>query len=250
MEIYITGDLHGDLRRFQPEIFYEQESLTKEDIVLACGDFGCVWHGDKQDDESLDWLEQQSFTTAFVTGNHENYDALRKYPLEEWHGGSIRRIRPSVILLERGQIFDLSGKRFFTMGGASSHDIQDGILEPDDPLFKKKCRQLDVRGGMYRVNHLSWWKEELPSEEEYRTARASLDRVGWEVDYIITHCCPSSVQDTFSGGLYQKDTLTEFLDEIRQRCQFKYWFFGHYHENMVIEKKYVMLYDQIIRLKL
>ena len=37
MEIYITGDLHGDLRRFQPEIFYEQEGLTKEDIVLVAG---------------------------------------------------------------------------------------------------------------------------------------------------------------------------------------------------------------------
>ena len=91
---------------------------------------------------------------------------------------------------------------------------------------------------MYRINHLSWWKEELPSETEYQTAKASLDRAGWEVDYIITHCCPSSVQDIFSGGLYQKDALTEFFDEIRQRCQFKYWFFGHYHEDMVIEKKY------------
>ena len=44
-----------------------------------------------------------------------------------------------------------------------------------------------------------------------------------------------------------KDT---FFDEVHQRCQFKYWFFGHYHEDMVIEKKYVMLYEQIIRLKL
>ena len=26
-------------------------------------------------------------------------------------------------------------------------------------------------------------------------------------------------------------------------------FFGHYHSNMVIEKKYAMLYEQIIRLK-
>ena len=33
MEIYITGDLHGDLRRFPPGIFYEQEALKKEDIV-------------------------------------------------------------------------------------------------------------------------------------------------------------------------------------------------------------------------
>ena len=160
-------------------------------------------------------LEARPFTTAFVTGNHENFDVLQKYPLEKWRGGSIRRIRHSVILLERGQIFTLGGKRFFTMGGARSHDIQDGILEPDNPLLKKKCRELDARDVMYRMNHRSWWKEELPSEVEYQTARASLDRAGWEVDYIITHCCPSSVQDIFSGGLYQKDPLTEFFDEIR-----------------------------------
>ncbi len=173
-----------------------------------------------------------------MTGNHENFDALQKYPLEKWRGGGIRRIRPSVILLEQGQIFTLGGKRFFTMGGASSHDIQDGILK------------LDAKGAMYRINHLSWWKEELPNEEGYRTAKASLNRAGWGVDYIISHCCPTSVQDIFSGGLYQRDALTEFFDEVRQRCRFKYWFFGHYHEDMVIEKKYVMLYEQIIRLKL
>ena len=62
-------------------------------------------------------------------------------------------------------------------------------------------------------------------------------------------CCPSSVQDTFSRGFYQRDALTDFFDEIQERCQFKYWFFGHYHENMVVEKRFVMLYEQIIRLK-
>lgn len=45
------------------------------------------------------------------------------------------------------------GGTFFTMGGASGHNIQDGILEPDDPLFKKKCQRLDASGAMYRVNH-------------------------------------------------------------------------------------------------
>ena len=85
--------------------------------------------------------------------------------------------------------------------------------------------------------------------DEYETARKTLNQAGWDVDYIITHCCPSSVQDAFSGGFYQRDALTDFFDEIQERCQFKYWFFGHYHENMVVEKRFVMLYEQIIRLK-
>lgn len=46
MELYITGDTHGDFSRFRPENFYEQEGLTKEDVVLVAGDFGGVWYGD------------------------------------------------------------------------------------------------------------------------------------------------------------------------------------------------------------
>ena len=52
------------------------------------------------------------------------------------------------------------------MGGASSHDIRDGILEPDDSDYARKLRQLNAAGALYRVNHRSWWKEELPGEDE------------------------------------------------------------------------------------
>ena len=52
---------------------------------------------------------------------------LRELPVEDWHGGTVQRVRPSVIHLMRGQVYDIAGKRFFTMGGASSRDIQDGM---------------------------------------------------------------------------------------------------------------------------
>ena len=51
MALFLTGDTHGDFRRFLPESFYEQERLTKEDLVLVCGDMGGVWYGDCRDDE-------------------------------------------------------------------------------------------------------------------------------------------------------------------------------------------------------
>ena len=109
---------------------------------------------------------------------------------------------------------------------------------------------LDHSGALYRVNHRSWWKEELPSEGEYQTARASLEEHGWRVDYIVTHCGPTSVQDELSGGFYKADHLTDFLDEVAERCEFRNWFLGHYHVNSVIRKKFAILYEQIIRLKL
>ena len=248
--IYVTGDCHGNFRRFQSDCFPEQANMTKDDTVIITGDCGGVWFGDSRDDETLDWLERLPFTLVFVCGNHENYDALARYPVAEWRGGKVHRVRPHVLHLMRGQIFELEGYRFFTMGGAKSHDIEDGILEPDAPDFERRLMTLQRKPrARYRINHISWWAQELPSDEEYAEARRSLDAVGWQVDYIITHCCPSSIQDTFSGGLFQRDALTDFLDEVRERCRFQYWFFGHYHENMVVAKEFVMLYKQIIRLK-
>ena len=137
-----------------------------------------MWYGDSRDDAGLNFLDSRPFTTAFVSGNHENYDALAAYPQAEWHGGRVRTIRPSVLMLERGQVFDLGGRMFFVMGGASSHDIQDGILEPDAPDFLRRFQQLNAQGAAFRVNHRSWWREELPNEVEYAEARASLDQVG------------------------------------------------------------------------
>lgn len=198
----------------------------------------------------LDWLETRSFTTLFVSGNHENYDLLRNYPISQWHGGLVQAIRPSVLHLMRGQLYNICGKRIFTMGRAPAATIS------GTAFWNRIIRTMSESCGSSTPQALSTesitapgGKEELPGEDEYRTAREALDKTGWDVDYIITHCCPSSVQDTFSRGLYQRDALTDFFDEIRERCRFQYWFFGHYHENMVVEKEFVMLYNQIIRLK-
>ena len=133
--IYATGDLHGNSLRFQPQYFPEQSEMTKDDYMIVCGDFGCVWNGDKSDDPQLDRLEALPFTVLFVDGNHENFDALNEHPLEQWHGGRVHKIRPHVIRLMRGQAFELQGHTFFTMGGAQSHDIADGILDMDSPNF-------------------------------------------------------------------------------------------------------------------
>ena len=72
---------------------------------------------------------------------------------------------------------------------------------------------------------------------------------GWAVDYIITHCCPTSAQDELGTGFYQADALTDFLEEVAQKCHFRYWFFGHYHDNRIVREKFVLLYEQIVLLK-
>ena len=52
--IYITGDTHGDwMSRLNTNAFPEQKSMTKQDYVIICGDFG-IWNDAKQEKHNLD----------------------------------------------------------------------------------------------------------------------------------------------------------------------------------------------------
>ena len=223
--IYATGDTHGNFQRFAPEHFPEQAGMTKEDYMIICGDFGGVWDGGKKEERNLDWLEDLPFTTLFISGNHENFDLLSKYPTEEWNGGKIQRIRPHVIHLMRGQVF----------------------LNPKAPDFEEQYWALRRMGARFRVNHRSWWKQELPSKTEYEEAQHSLERIQYEVDYVITHCAPSSIVDILGNGGYVHDHLTDFLEEVKKRARFHYWLFGHYHDNKIIDDRFVLLWEQMVQ---
>ena len=249
--IYITGDTHGNwMCRLRMSSFPEQEGMTKKDYIIICGDFG-IWDNSKREKFNLDWLDSRPFTTLVVSGNHENYDILDSLPVDEWHGGMVNYIRPSVIHLMRGQIFEIEKKQIFTFGGASSHDISAGILEPDDPCFKEKKKRLDRAGALYRINHVSWWKRELPNEEEMEEGLHNLEKQGNKVDYIITHSPYTSLLEQMDSGwgIYKKDYLTEYLQKIRQTVDYKQWVFGHMHisQNFYKEKA-ICIYDQIVKM--
>lgn len=256
--IFVTGDTHGEFWRFSTRYFSLQKELNKEDYVIICGDFGLIWDvtskelsPEKAESERekwwLDWLEHLPFTLLFVDGNHENFDRLNRYPVEEWHGGKVHKIRPTVIHLMRGQVFELAGKTFFTFGGARSHDISDGILEADDPKLREKMQRLEKQNALYRVNHISWWKEEMPSKEEMEEGLENLKKHRCEVDYIITHCCSGKIQKRLNESFF-KDELNDYFDEVQSNCNYKKWFFGHYHGEKIVSPQDVLLYYSILEL--
>lgn len=249
--IYVTGDCHQNFKKFNTKNFPEQKEMTKDDYVIICGDFGGVWNRKEESEAEkyhLDWLESKSFTTLFVDGNHENFDRLYDYAVEKWHGGKVHKIRPSVIHLMRGQVFEIDEKSIFTFGGAKSHDINGGILEPDDPHFMEKKKELDRDWIPYRINHVSWWYQELPSKEEMDEGSRNLKAHDNKVDFIVSHCCSSSTQSLIGGSLYEPDVLTAYFEEIRQNVNFKKWFFGHYHDDQNVNAEEILLYEQIIRI--
>ena len=282
--IYFTGDTHGDFRRFNTEFFPEGKGCTKDDFVIILGDFGGVWRPEEDGSERhwLDWLEKKPWTTLFIDGNHENHSRLNAMPVEEWHGGKVHKVRPSVLHLMRGQVFQIGGYSMFTFGGASSHDITGGILDPFAPeetapgthselvldeahgisvplisfpqtpagrkAMSKEFWAMQRRGELFRVRGVSWWDSELPTEEEMREGLDNLARHGNQVDFILSHS-----PDTLSMqrlGESQADRLTDYLLEVKQTVKFSQHIFGHMHVNRALtDCRAVCLYEQISELR-
>lgn len=249
--IFITGDCHGDVRKFSKEAFPEQNDLTRNDTVIICGDFGLIWGKEETKNENywLNWLEDKNYTTVFVDGNHECFTRLNQYPVKKWNGGKVHEIRPHVLHLMRGEVFEIDGVKVFAFGGASSHDIDDGILDENDPDWKEKAKALEKNGKYYfRIKGLSWWEEELPSAKERLNGLKNLENHDYKVDLVISHCAPTFVQAYMSQGMFKPDLLTDYFQSLiyEKRLEYKHWFFGHYHDNKKVLDRFVLLFDQIV----
>lgn len=247
--IYVTGDTHARFNRFTMTSFPEQEKMTKKDYVIIVGDFGGIFSTDENDKTEkwwLDWLEEKPFTTLFICGNHENFDRLDAYPIEEWHGGKVHKIRPSIIHLMRGQVFDIDGKTFFTFGGASSHDVRDGILEIGDKRIKEWKYD---RTKFFRVNHVSWWQQEMPNDEERKEGLENLEKHNFKVDFILTHDGPSSIIAQMGNESFNIDRHEKYLQTIMEKTDYSLWIFGHMHvEQVFMAERCVCTYFLIKRL--
>lgn len=244
--IYITGDCHGGFDRFENDKF---SNLTKNDYVIICGDFGGILDQNKRaryERKRIKQLSKMKFTTLFVDGNHENFDRLYSYPIIEWHGGKVHKINSSIFHLMRGEIYEINNKKIFAFGGASCHDIPDGILD-DDNL--EKIDEYDKRHAGYRIRGYNWWDLELPTDGELRNGLDNLCKVNNKVDYIISHCAPTSIQNAFNP-YYPDNKLTKYFEEIKDKVEFKKWYFGHYHKNDdTTFDKFACLYEKIIEIK-
>ena len=234
--VYITGDIHGafDIHKINPREFIPGRTLTSDDYVIICGDFGCLWDGGNSDRFWLNWLESLPWNTVFIDGNHENFQVLNSYPEEDWHGGKVHRIRSNIFHLKRGEVFDIDDHTFLAMGGAFSHDAR------------------------WRTKDVNWWQEEMLSKDEFENAKKNLEKRDWKVDYVLSHDIykshPLSACFEHSMDLYREDQvdIQDALEEIRQKLDYKKWFHGHYHTDLVYQKDgkpTYTIFDNILRLE-
>ena len=87
------------------------------------------------------------------------------------------------------------------------------------------------------------------SKKEMQNGIDNLKKVGYDVDYVITHCAPTSIQTLIGGESYRKDYLTDYFQKIYEKTKFKKWYFGHYHDNRQVNEQFILLYEDIVELK-
>ena len=226
--LFITGDTHGslELKKLSNKNFPLARELTKDDIIIICGDAGFLWNNTKETQYWDDWAEDRPFTIISCFGNHSNYTALRSIPITTWNGAKVRKVRPHVMYIENGEILTLNNQTFFFQGGAHSID------------------------KAYRTLGISYWEEEIPYYQEFQHAAANLQKYNDKIDYIISHTGPNSLVHHLFPYEDATDPVTNFLEKYVNDCvEFKRWFLGHFHIDRSYEnQKYNILYNDIIEL--
>jgi len=221
--LYITGDTHGDFKRFSnPKL----KKLKKGDTLIICGDFGFIWNNSREEQRTLKKLGKKKYNICFIDGTHENFELLDKYEVSEWHGGMVQRISGNLYHLCRGQLFEIDGLNVFAMGGGESPDF-------------------DIR-----MEHNTWSRAEIPTKKELLEAAKVIDKSGGSIDIIVTHEPPLKIK----GFLQLKENreglrvtgLNTFFEELAEFCRFKRWFFGSLHEDKFISSAHIAVFQNIV----
>ena len=226
MSFIISGDTHGtiDLRKIVLFFNEHENEYTSDDYLIICGDVGVCGFSTSDEAEARRVLRELPVTTLFVDGNHENFEQLNSYGVDIWNGGKVHFVESKIIHLMRGQVFDIDGTRFFTFGGAHSID-----------------KNLRAEGS-------TWFPEEIPTREEYEEGWNNLERVDFQVDYILSHTGPREVVAAMGYGELSDDEveLRQYLQRVADNTEFTAWYFGHFHEDTEVEDTFFCLYDEMI----
>jgi len=238
--IFVTGDTHGgqigDLDKLSSRRFPINNELTKNDYVIILGDFGFIFDASKNYSKTEQyyhkWFEEKNWTTLFIGGNHENYNKIYKLPEIEMFAGKVRKLNDSIFYLQNGQTYTINKRTFFVMGGGYSFD---------------KNR---------RVENRSWWQQEMPSNEDYFSGLLNLGKVGYKVDYVLSHTCShfefkelKNIFHEFNSykNSHEEDPLRDYLQYVLQQVDYKRHYFAHMHKDHV-DKKWSILYNRVIEL--
>lgn len=157
--VAFAGDWHANQRWARKAIAHAHQE--RADVIVHLGDFGYHFLPSFLDPVT-EALRVLQLPLLFVDGNHENFDTLYQYPVDEDTG--LRQLTDWIWHLPRGFRWEWDGVRFLALGGAHSID-------------RKR-----------RTPGESWWFQESVSDADVELAVA-----GGMADVLISHDCPTGV---------------------------------------------------------
>lgn len=221
--IYLASDIHGHIRLEWLKTQLNKLPITELDYLIILGDAGMIWSRTEHL-EVREYYEGLPCKTLFLDGNHENFDLLYEYPIKDFCGGSVHQISEKLYHLMRGEVYCIDGKTVFIFGGGFS--------------VKKLTNSSPV----------CVWEQEMPTEKEYVNGIRNLDKVGFKVDYVLTHVAPTNVAENISVKLVPEEKiLNDYLQTISEKTGYKKWYFGHHHKDISIGA-FVGVFESVLRL--
>lgn len=238
MTIYLTGDVHGSATNLGIRI-RQIENPSEDDYIIICGDAGLEYGHHFSTHCKKVMRNQFPGTWIVMRGNHDT-----RYWRDHWKDAEhwsitedgqflYQKKYPNIwYVRDGGQMATIDGVNFLFIPGGYSVD--------------KEWRLM--RG-------MPWEEEELLTNEEL--ANLSLLAENYDVDYIIAHTYPFSIEPflhyLFMDGIKQEEvdkSMEHAIDNILSKNDgWKHYFFGHMHDAKGdIKGKYSMLYQNVISL--
>lgn len=245
---WFQGDIHANVNNLPKD-------LTEKDALIILGDVGfnlC----DKQATERQikgEYLRKQyanslGYLIYCVRGNHElrPEQVHPEFKCTIYYDDNVGDIvyidphYPNLRYFIDGEDYWINNYRTLVIGGAYSVD------------------------KYYRLQRNLFWNSKEQLDEKER------DAIDWKLsnsfcfyDLILTHTCPYEWQptDLFLDIIDQSsvdNTTEKWLQKIKERVQFQYWLFGHFHRDRYINyelpkgtnipQQTIMLYNNKISL--
>lgn len=263
--ILLTGDIHGNaIGRFSYKRNPFLRNLGEKDFMIVLGDFGIPFgveapyynKNQKNDKNSLDFLESKKFTTLALAGNHDDRSFIKQLPQVKKFGGTVREMifdnkhYNNIYYIDQPTVLTLEGKKCLFIPGARSHDIFEGIIDPEKTEDVKKTIKEYIKNYkvFFRVKNWDWWADEDIDIE----AVENIVSKEQEFDYVFSHACPLEYllleYPAFSD--FEIGESEKYLKMLAQKLDYKHWYHGHMHlESFTYHNNITCLYRDFKAIK-